>query len=157
MHCGTLSRALQARVATDGGRNQMAEAKQTVQRPLSPHLSIYRPLINMVMSIMHRITGGALYFGTLLLAAWLVAAAMGKQQYDLVNSLFAHPLGQFVLFGYTWAVLHHMLGGVRHLIWDTGHGLRIAQVNLLSWFTVIGSITLTLALWAIGLSLRGGL
>jgi succinate dehydrogenase / fumarate reductase, cytochrome b subunit len=135
----------------------MAEPRLGVARPLSPHLSVYRPLINMVMSILHRITGMALYLGTLLLAAWLIAAARGEAQFAAVNTLFAQPLGKLVLFGYTWALLHHMLGGVRHLIWDTGRGLQIAQVNALSWFTIIGSITLTLALWCVGLTLRGAL
>jgi len=135
----------------------MAEAKQAIERPLSPHLSIYRPLINMMMSIVHRLTGAALYFGTLLLAAWLVAAAMGEKQFALVNTLFGHPIGKLVLFGYTWALIHHMLGGLRHLLWDTGRGLQIWQVNALSWLTILGSISLTLALWAFALVLRGGL
>jgi succinate dehydrogenase / fumarate reductase, cytochrome b subunit len=135
----------------------MAEAKQTIQRPLSPHLSIYSPLINMMMSIVHRITGTALYFGTLLLAAWLVATAMGEKQFNLVNALFGHPLGQLVLFGYTWALIHHMLGGLRHLLWDTGRGLQIWQINTLSWLTILGSVSLTLALWASALLLNGGL
>jgi succinate dehydrogenase / fumarate reductase, cytochrome b subunit len=133
----------------------MAEATRVIERPLSPHLSVYRVMINTVMSIMHRITGAALYFGTLLLAAWLVAAAMGERQFTMVNSLFGHPLGQIVLFGYTWAILHHMLGGLRHFIWDTGRGFEIWQVNLLSWLTIIGSISLTLATWYIGLTLKG--
>jgi succinate dehydrogenase / fumarate reductase cytochrome b subunit len=135
----------------------MAAGKPAHERPLSPHLSVYRPLINMVMSILHRITGGALYFGTLLLAAWLVSVAMGESQFAFVNGLFAHPIGQLVLFGYSWAIFHHMLGGIRHLIWDTGHGLQIPQVNVLSWLTIIGSVSLTLAVWAVGLMLRGGL
>jgi succinate dehydrogenase / fumarate reductase, cytochrome b subunit len=135
----------------------MAEARQAVERPLSPHLSIYRPHVNMVMSILHRITGGALYFGTLLLAAWLIAAAMGEREYALFASLMTHPLGLLVLFGYTWALCHHMLGGIRHLVWDTGRGFQIWQVNTMSWLTVLCSIALTLALWAIGLGLRGGL
>ena len=135
----------------------MAEARQPVERPLSPHLSIYKPLINMVMSILHRITGGALYFGTLLLAAWLISVAMGEAQFEFVNALFAHPIGKLVLFGYTWALLHHMLGGMRHLIWDTGRGFQIWQINTLSWLTIICSITLTLALSAAGIALRGGL
>ena len=133
----------------------MAEARQTVERPLSPHLSIYRPLINMVMSILHRLTGMSLYFGTLLLAAWLIAAAMGESQFDFVNALFGHPIGKLVLFGYTWALAHHMLGGMRHLIWDTGRGFQIWQVNTLSWLTIVGSIALTLAIWAVGLKLTG--
>jgi succinate dehydrogenase / fumarate reductase, cytochrome b subunit len=135
----------------------MAEAKQAIQRPLSPHLSIYRPLINMMMSIVHRITGTALYFGTLLLAAWLVAVAMGETQFDLVNGLLGHPIGKLVLFGYTWALIHHMLGGLRHLLWDTGRGLQIWQVNVLSWMTILGSVSLTLALWAFAFLLKGGL
>ena len=135
----------------------MAEAKQAIQRPLSPHLSIYRPLINMMMSIVHRMTGTALYFGTLLLAAWLVATAMGETQFDLVNGLLGHPIGKLVLFGYTWALIHHMLGGLRHLLWDTGRGLQIWQVNVLSWMTILGSISLTLALWAFAFLLKGGL
>jgi succinate dehydrogenase / fumarate reductase cytochrome b subunit len=133
----------------------MAEARQTVERPLSPHLSIYARHINMVMSIVHRLTGVALYFGTLLLAAWLIAAAMGEAPFALVSAVFAHPIGMLVLFGYTWALAHHMLGGVRHLIWDTGRGLQIWQVDVLCWLTVLGSAVLTLAIWAAVL-LEGG-
>jgi succinate dehydrogenase / fumarate reductase cytochrome b subunit len=135
----------------------MAETRHTAERPLSPHLSIYSPLINMVMSLLHRITGAALYFGTLLLAAWLIGVAMGEKQYAQVNEVFSHPLGRFVLFGYTWALFHHMLGGIRHLIWDTGRGFEIWQVNLLGWLTIIGSVTLTVAAWGLALMLRGGL
>lgn len=133
----------------------MAEAQRAIERPLSPHLSVYRLMINMVMSMVHRVTGAALYFGTLLLAAWLVAAAMGPAQYDQVNAIYGHPLGKLILFGYTWAILHHALGGLRHFLWDTTRGLEIWQVNLLSWLSVIGSITLTFVVWGIGLWLRG--
>lgn len=126
-----------------------AETPEDVKarRPLSPHLSIFSPLINMMMSIVHRMTGAALYFGTLLLAAWLIAAAAGGAAFATVSSLFASPLGLLVLFGYTWALIHHMLGGVRHLIWDTIHGFDIPAVNALSWGSLIGSVTLTIALW----------
>jgi succinate dehydrogenase / fumarate reductase, cytochrome b subunit len=135
----------------------MAEAKPTIERPLSPHITIYRWQINMVMSIAHRLTGTALYAGTLLLAAWLVAVASGENSFALVNGVFAHPVGRLILFGYTWALLHHMLGGVRHFIWDSGRGFRIWQVNVLSWLTIIASVTLTLLIWAAGLVLKGGL
>jgi succinate dehydrogenase / fumarate reductase cytochrome b subunit len=135
----------------------MAEARQAVERPLSPHLSIYARQINMVMSILHRLTGAALYLGTLLLAAWLIGAAMGERQFALVNAVFVHPIGKLVLFGYTWALVHHMLGGMRHLLWDTARGLQIWQVNVLSWLTIIGSVALTLALWAVAFLLKGGL
>ena len=130
----------------------MAEAKtmraREIRRPLSPHLQIYRPLINMVMSIVHRITGAALYVGSVLLACWLVAAALGPDEYNYVNGLFGTLLGKIVLFGYTWALLHHMLGGIRHFIWDTGKGLDIPTVNFLSWASIVLSVVLTLALWA---------
>jgi len=135
----------------------MAEIKHTIERPLSPHLTIYRPLINMVMSIVHRLTGGANYVGTVLIAAWLVAAAMGPEAYGTLNALFGHPLGKLVLLGYSWSVIHHMLGGMRHLIWDTGRGLEIGTVNVLSWLTILGSLALTAALWFAGIAARGGL
>jgi succinate dehydrogenase / fumarate reductase cytochrome b subunit len=135
----------------------MAETTRNVDRPLSPHLGIYRMTITMLMSIVHRITGSALYVGTLLLAAWLVSAAMGERAYTTVNALFGHPIGKLILFGYTWAVFHHMLGGVRHLIWDTGRGLSPRSADVLGWLTILGSLSLTAALWVIGLSLRGAL
>jgi succinate dehydrogenase / fumarate reductase, cytochrome b subunit len=139
---------------------QAALAKKA--RPLSPHLQIYANPINMVMSILHRITGAALYFGTLLLAAWLIAAASGPVAYDTATALFAAapggiPLGKLVLFGYTWALMHHMLGGVRHLIWDTGRGFDIPTVNKMGWATIIGSALLTVAVWGVAFKLRGGL
>ena len=133
----------------------MAEVKRIVERPISPHLGIYRLRINMAMSIVHRITGSALYLGTVLLAAWLVAAAMGPREFAFVNGLFAHPLGLLVLFGYTWALIHHMLGGVRHLIWDTGQGLDLKSSDGLAWLTVIASVITTAVVWAAALSMRG--
>ena len=117
------------------------------ERPLSPHIQIYYPLVNMVMSIVHRITGGALYVGSLLLACWLVAAAMGEGPYDYVMSWFGTWPGRLVLFGYTWALMHHMLGGIRHLIWDTIHGFEIKTIDMLSWGTLAGSLVLTILIW----------
>lgn len=133
----------------------MAEVKRTIERPLSPHLGIYRLQITMVMSIVHRITGGALYLGTVLLAAWLVSAAMGPREFAFVNGLFAHPLGLLVLLGYSWALIHHMLGGVRHLIWDTGQALDPKPADALAWLTVIASVITTAVVWAAALSMRG--
>ena len=135
----------------------MSQTKPSVERPLSPHLGIYRMQINMVMSIVHRITGGALYFGTLLLAAWLTSAALGADAFAFVNGLFAHPLGKFVLFGYSWALLHHMLGGIRHLIWDTGRAMSPKAADTLGWLTIVGSVALTALLWLVALSQRGGI
>jgi len=133
----------------------MADIKTAFERPLSPHLQIYRPLVNMIMSIMHRATGAALYFGTLLLAWWLIAAASGSAYFGYVDALFATWLGRLVLFGYTWALMHHMLGGIRHFIWDTGAGFENATVNRLSWLTLFGSVALTLIIWFAGYDAMG--
>ena len=124
-------------------------------RPLSPHLFIFRPYINMVMSIFHRITGAANYFGSLLLAIWLMSAAAGETEFNQVSAALASIPGLIILFGFTWSVMHHMLGGVRHMIWDTGHGFEIGTVKTLSYFTLLGSLGLTAAIWAVVLAQKG--
>jgi succinate dehydrogenase / fumarate reductase cytochrome b subunit len=134
-----------------------ADTQRTKPRPLSPHLQVYSPLINMMMSIAHRITGAALYVGTILLACWLVAAATGPEQFAYVNGFMGSPIGLLVLLGYTWALLHHMIGGIRHLIWDTGRGFDLATVDMLCWGTLILSLALTALLWIWGLIARGGI
>lgn len=118
------------------------------QRPLSPHLQVYAFPINMAMSILHRVTGAALYFGTLLLAWWLIAAASGPDYFASVSSVFASWPGQVVLLGYTWALLHHLLGGLRHFLWDTGRGYDLKSIDTLGWATIIISLGLTAAIWA---------
>jgi succinate dehydrogenase cytochrome b subunit len=135
----------------------MAEAKGPAARPMSPHLQIYRPMLTMMMSIAHRITGGALYFGTVLLAWWLLAAASGPNAYAVFQTVASSFIGRLVLFGYTWALMHHMLGGVRHLIWDTGRGFGPAEREWLAWANLVGSIVLTIVLWIVGGYLMGGL
>jgi succinate dehydrogenase / fumarate reductase, cytochrome b subunit len=135
----------------------MAEAKVPAERPLSPHLTIYRPMLSMMMSIVHRITGAALYIGTLLLAWWLLAAASGPGAYAMFQSAAASFIGRIVLFGYTWALIHHMLGGVRYLIWDTGRGFGAAEREWLLRANLAGSILLAIILWVVGGYLMGGL
>jgi len=120
-------------------------------RPLSPHLQIWRPTLTMTMSIVHRITGAGLYFGTLLVAWWLIAASSGANAYAAVEGFFGSIFGNFILFGYTWALLHHMLGGIRHLFWDLGYGFGKNEREWLARATLFGSITLTILLWAVGL------
>jgi succinate dehydrogenase / fumarate reductase cytochrome b subunit len=134
----------------------MAESKAPVARPVSPHLQIYRLTLTMAMSIVHRITGGALYFGTLLLAWWLIAAASGPNAYATFQGFISSWVGRIVLFGFTWALLHHMLGGIRHLIWDTGRGFGAYEREWLTLATLVGSIGLTIVLWIIGLMVMGG-
>jgi succinate dehydrogenase / fumarate reductase cytochrome b subunit len=134
----------------------MANSKMPAERPLSPHLSIYRWPAPMAMSIAHRITGGALYFGTLLVAWWLIATAAGPNPYATVAGFMASFFGRLILFGYTWALIHHMLGGIRHLIWDTGHGFAPSERQWLAHATWIGSVSLTLILWVLGYLVMGG-
>lgn len=133
----------------------MADAKLRTERPISPHLTVYRLTLTLAMSIAHRITGTALYFGTLLLVWWLVAASTSPRNFDVINGFFGTWIGRLVLFGYTWALFHHMLGGIRHLIWDTGRGLGEHERNLFARLTIIGSVSLTILVWLFGLMLRG--
>jgi succinate dehydrogenase / fumarate reductase cytochrome b subunit len=130
----------------------MSTAGMKANRPLSPHLQIYRFAMTMAMSIVHRITGVGLYFGTLLLAWWLVAAASGPEYFDFVNGVLGSWFGLIVLFCYTWTIIHHMLGGVRHLIWDTGAGLGKPARDIIATATLIGSIILTILVWIVGLA-----
>ena len=125
-------------------------APAPAERPLSPHLQIYRPALTMMMSIVHRITGAALYFGSLLLVWVLIAAAAGPNAYATVQWFMETLLGRLVLFGYTWALLHHMLGGIRHLIWDLGYGFGANEREWLTVATLVGSVALTLLVWFVG-------
>lgn len=134
----------------------MADTKLQPERPLSPHLQIYRPMLTMMMSIMHRMTGAALFFGTALLAWWLLAAATGPEAFAFAQWFMGSILGQLILLGYTWALIHHMLGGVRHLVWDTGRGFDLPTVEIMAKATLGGSIVLTLIVWVIGYWAMGG-
>jgi len=118
-------------------------------RPLSPHLQIYKMTITMAMSILHRITGAALFFGTALLVVFLVALSTGKGNFALVEAVYGSLIGKLVLFGYTWALFHHMLGGLRHLVWDTGAGFDRLSRFQLGWATLIGALVMTGLVWLI--------
>ena len=132
----------------------MAETR--VQRPISPHLQIYRLTSTMLMSGLHRITGMALYVGTVLMVAWLIAVASGPSAYANVQWLLSTFLGRLVLLGYSWALIHHALGGIRHLIWDTLHGLEPNDREWLARATLVGSLGLTAVLWVVGTMIGGG-
>ena len=129
-------------------------ANVTNKRPLSPHLQVYRFIPTMAMSIVHRITGGALYFGTVLVAAWLVAAASGEHAFNQVNWFFGSIVGQLILFGYTWAMLHHLLGGIRHIMWDLGYGFEKEFSTKLAKANLVASIALTVLVWIVVLIVR---
>ena len=133
----------------------MGNAKLGAERPLSPHLSIYRPMLTMMMSIAHRISGAANAVGFLLLVWWLVAIAAGPEAYAQVSSFFAGIPGRMLLFLFSWSLIHHMLGGIRHLIWDTGRGLDKVSIEIFALATIIGSTLLTVLVWIVGYWLRG--
>ncbi len=134
-----------------------AQAGARRPRPLSPHLQVYKFMLTYLMSGLHRISGFVLYFGMLLVAWWLVAASSGPNAYATFQWAIGTWIGLLVLFGYTWALLHHMLGGIRHLIWDTGRGFEPSEREMLGRATIIGSVALTLIVWAIGYLVMGGL
>ena len=102
----------------------------------------------MAMSVFHRVTGTGLYFGIALFAIWLVALAAGPSAFDAVQWFFGSPVGLLILFAYTWVLMHHMLGGARHLVWDFGRGMEPGERMNMARFTLIGSITLTIVIWA---------
>jgi succinate dehydrogenase / fumarate reductase cytochrome b subunit len=134
----------------------MSHAKSGAERPLSPHLQIYRPMLTMLMSIAHRISGVGNAVGFLLLAWWLVAISIGPDAYAQVSAFFGSIFGRLLLFLFSWSLIHHMLGGIRHLIWDTGAGLDKVSIEVFAWATIIGSIALTVLVWIFGYWLSGG-
>lgn len=118
-------------------------------RPLSPHLQIYRFTLTMALSIVHRGTGMAMYFGTLLIVLWLGAAALGDGPLGVVNAIFGFWLVQVIWFFATWALFQHMLGGLRHFVWDSGNFLDPAGRELIVRINLGLSIVLALGAWAI--------
>jgi succinate dehydrogenase / fumarate reductase cytochrome b subunit len=123
-------------------------------RPLSPHLGIYRFTLTMAMSIAHRITGAGLYAGTLLLAWFLLAASMDASAFAYFSGFIQSIFGRLILIGFTWALFHHLLGGVRHLIMDSGYGMEHPEREHLAQATLIGGLVLTLVVWAIVLAVE---
>ena len=118
-------------------------------RPLSPHLQVYRPQLTSLMSISHRATGVALTTGTLVMAIWLIALALGGDSFAMTAALLAHPLGQFVLFGYSVALIYHALNGIRHMFWDLGRGLTIPDVYRSGHAVLFLTFFTTACLWLV--------
>ena len=129
-------------------------APKTRPRPLSPHLEIYRPTLTMAMSIVHRITGVGLYIGVLLLAWFLIALSSDATTFATFSSFIRSFIGQLLLLGFTWSLFHHMLGGVRHALWDSWIGLDHPLRERLAQATLIGGIALTIITWIIGYTVR---
>lgn len=124
------------------------------RRPLSPHLQIYKWSPTMAASIAHRATGAALYAGTLLLAFYLFAAAGDAGSFHFAAALFSSWLGQIVLFGYTFVLMLHVMGGLRHAIWDAGKGFERTARDRLSLGSFVGAAVLTVLLWLVSFAIR---
>jgi succinate dehydrogenase / fumarate reductase cytochrome b subunit len=114
-------------------------------RPLSPHLSIYKPQITSITSILTRITGNALLISTVLAVWWFMAAASGPAAFAIADSVLTSWFGDIVLFLSLWGIWYHMLAGLRHLIWDAGYGLDLPSATRLGWSVIIGSVIMTSA------------
>ena len=117
-------------------------ASQT--RPLSPHLQVYKPQITSLLSILHRMTGVGLSLGMLLLAGWLIAAALGPEAFEVAQSLVGSIIGRLILFGFTVAFFYHLSNGIRHLVWDAGYGFELASLTRSGWLVVAATVVLTL-------------
>ncbi len=116
-------------------------------RPLSPHLQVYKPQLTSMLSILHRMTGAALAFGSVMLAWWLFAALDGVRAFSLVQDFRESFIGQFMLFGWLFSFVYHFLNGIRHLKWDLGFGLEIKSVYRTGYIVVVGSIILSVMIW----------
>jgi succinate dehydrogenase / fumarate reductase cytochrome b subunit len=125
------------------------------QRPLSPHLQVYRWQVQMVTSILHRATGIALVAGALGMVWGLVALAAGPASWADFTACVGSALGQVVLFGFSWALAYHLLNGIRHLVQDAGAGFDIPDFVRSSWISIVGSVVLVALAWGFVLSTWG--
>ena len=126
---------------------EMADVERG-KRPLSPHLTIYRPQITSISSIFIRITGNALLISTLLLVGWVLSAAISPTAFGVINFIINSWFGSLVLVLSLWALCYHALGGLRHLIWDSGRGLSLKVAEMMGWAMMFWSIVLTiLTIW----------
>ena len=126
------------------------------ERPLSPHLQIYKLELPMVLSGLHRITGIALSVGSILLVAWILSAVLSAEVFASMNRFLGGFIGQFMLFGWTFSLIYHSVNGVRHLIWDTGRLLEVKQIYSSSKIVLAITIVLTLLAWILGGGFPGG-
>ena len=123
----------------------------TVQRPLSPHLQIYRPQITSVLSIMNRLSGIATSVGTLMMVWWLVASAGSPHAFATMQWFMGSFVGIILLFGWTVALAYHFVAGLRHLAWDAGYGFELSEVYASGWAAIIATGVLTVLIWIVAL------
>ena len=126
------------------------------ERPLSPHLQVYKPQITSTLSILHRITGVALAGGALLMANWILSATYGPEMFDLAQSILASWFGRLVLFGMTFSLFFHMGNGIRHLAWDIGYGFELPTVRKSGIAVVLFSLIMTFVTFGLAYATAGG-
>lgn len=126
------------------------------ERPISPHLQVYKPQLTSMLSILHRATGAFLALGTPFLVYWLVALAAGPQSYVEAQALASHWLGQLLLAGWTFGLMYHLCNGIRHLFWDIGQGFELETLYRTGWLVLIAALLLTAAIWFTALTNMGG-
>ncbi|MBL1421383.1 MAG: succinate dehydrogenase, cytochrome b556 subunit [Alphaproteobacteria bacterium] len=131
-------------------------ASKKTERPLSPHLFIYKPMLSMTLSVIHRATGMAMYFGTLVVAWWFMSMAMGAEAYEFFAWVMGSWVGMIVLVGFTWVLFHHMFGGIKHFFWDFGKGFELETVEHVAKLAVVVPVCATIIVWAFGLMLTSG-
>lgn len=124
-------------------------------RPLSPHIQIYKPQLTSVLSILHRITGVILAVGAVLFAVWLTLIANDLNFFSVSFELLSGFWGRLFLFLWTFTLFYHFCNGIRHLYWDAGRGLEIVQLYRSGWSVIIGTFVLTIIVWTIGYTACG--
>ena len=135
------------------GRDTRARGPQ--DRPMSPHVQVWRWHVTMFGSIAHRATGMALYAGGLILTGWAVALAMGADAFNAYGAFLASPIGLLILFGLTVSFLYHLANGVRHLFWDTGHGFEPKTADMTGWAVIAFAVVAAVLIWIIAVLKMG--
>jgi len=125
----------------------MTEKTQTHPRPLSPHLQVYRPQITTALSILHRATGVALTAGLVMMTWWLLAAAAGPEAYATFRAFASHPVGVFLMMGWSASACYHLCSGIRHLVYDTGWGFEIPQIYKSGYTVLAAAAVIFVAFW----------
>lgn len=118
-------------------------------RPMSPHMQVWRWHVTMATSILHRATGMALYAGVLIVMGWIVAVAAGADAFDSYRGLLASPFGQLVMFGMTVSLFYHLANGIRHLFWDAGKGLEPKTADMTGWAVIVFGVVAAVLIWVV--------
>ncbi len=119
-------------------------------RPLSPHLQVYRPQITSVLSIFHRVTGVGNSIGAVLIAWWFIAAATGREAFAIIDGLLTSWIGHLILIGFAFSLCYHLCNGIRHLLWDAGYGFELDEATMSGYIMLIAAGILAVCLILIG-------